>query len=263
MWQITVFWRLSITNSNTLFPVAEISHEVKTDLHLWRPEFLRLPAGFRKPFQLAETRGFADHFLKISRSYTSGNLNYSNFPCAEQSGQLWCLAPYTIPLSVHLTCALLAVRLVFVGTLHVFETRACSKTSRTNNGRPLSPFQPSLGDANAWLAQPRDLSQFSTPLSRVTLFPPSLGDAGLFPPSLGDACFFPPFLGDAYVVPTQPIVAHRGTWACRDYGDGVTSISVYMAMASPHICITPMHRCPIWTACLPPIFYCVLSQCEG
>ena len=66
----------------------------KPTLHLWRPEFLRLPAGFRKPFQLAETRGFADHFLKISRSYTSGNLNYSNFPRAEQSGQLWCLAPY-------------------------------------------------------------------------------------------------------------------------------------------------------------------------
>ena len=94
LWQIIVFWRLSITNSNTLFPGAEISHEVKTDLHLWRPEFLRLPAGVRKPFQLAETRGFADHFLKISRSYTLGNLNYSNFPRAEQSGQLWCLAPY-------------------------------------------------------------------------------------------------------------------------------------------------------------------------
>ena len=77
-----------MTNSNTLFPGAEISHEVKTDLHLWRPEFLRLPAGFRKPFQLTETRGFADHFLKISRSYSSGNLNYSNFPRAEQSGQL-------------------------------------------------------------------------------------------------------------------------------------------------------------------------------
>ena len=75
-------------------PGAEISHEVKTDLHLWRPEFLRLPAGFRKPFQLTETRRFADHFLKISRSYSSGNLNYSNFPRAEQSGQLWCLAPY-------------------------------------------------------------------------------------------------------------------------------------------------------------------------
>ena len=70
------------------FPGAEISHEVKTDLHLWRPEFLRLPAGFRKPFQLTETRGFADHFLKISRLYSSGNLNYSNFPGAEQSGQL-------------------------------------------------------------------------------------------------------------------------------------------------------------------------------
>ena len=92
--KITVFWRLSNTNSNTLFPGAEISHEVKTDLHLWRPEFLRLPVGFRKPFQLTETRGFADHFLKISRSYSSGNLNYSNFPRAEQSGQLWCLAPY-------------------------------------------------------------------------------------------------------------------------------------------------------------------------
>ena len=67
----------------------------------WKPTYIYgdlnfsgLPAGFRKPFQLAETRGFADHFLKISRSYTSGNLNYSNFPCAEQSGQLWCLAPY-------------------------------------------------------------------------------------------------------------------------------------------------------------------------
>ena len=69
-----------------LIPGAEISHEVKTDLHLWRPEFLRLPAGFRKPFQLMETRGFADHFLKISRSYSSGNLIYSNFPRAEQSG---------------------------------------------------------------------------------------------------------------------------------------------------------------------------------
>ena len=65
-----------------------ISDEVKTDLHLWRPEYLRLPAGFRKPFQLTETRGFADHFLKISRSYSLGNLNYSNFPRAEQSGQL-------------------------------------------------------------------------------------------------------------------------------------------------------------------------------
>ena len=66
--------------SNTLIPGAEISYEVKTDLHLWRPEFLRLPAGFRTPFQLTETRGFADHFLKISKSYSSGNLNYSNFP---------------------------------------------------------------------------------------------------------------------------------------------------------------------------------------
>ena len=53
---------------------------VKTDLHLRRSEFLRLPAGFHKPFQLTETRGFADHFLKISRSDSSGNLNYSNFP---------------------------------------------------------------------------------------------------------------------------------------------------------------------------------------
>ena len=79
---------MSITNSITLFPRAEISHEVKTDLHLLRPEFLRLPAGFRKPFQLTETRGFADHFQKISRSYSSGNLNYSNFPGAKQSGQL-------------------------------------------------------------------------------------------------------------------------------------------------------------------------------
>ena len=77
-----------ITNSNTLFPGAEISHEVKTDLHLWRPEILRIQAGFRKPFQLTETRGLADHFLKVSRSYSSGNLNYSNFPRAEQSGQL-------------------------------------------------------------------------------------------------------------------------------------------------------------------------------
>ena len=66
MWQITVFWRLFITNSNTLFPGAEISHEVKTDLHLWRPEFLRIQAGFRTPFQLTETRGFADHFLKLA-----------------------------------------------------------------------------------------------------------------------------------------------------------------------------------------------------
>ena len=78
--QITVFWRLSTTNSNTFIPGAENSHEVKTDLHLRRPKFLRLPAGFRKPFQLTETRGFADHFLKISRSFSSGNLNCSNFP---------------------------------------------------------------------------------------------------------------------------------------------------------------------------------------
>ena len=55
-WQITVFWRLSTTNSNTLILGAENSHEVKSDLHLRRPEFLRLPAGFRKPFQLTETR---------------------------------------------------------------------------------------------------------------------------------------------------------------------------------------------------------------
>ena len=68
-----------ITNSNTLIPGAEISHEVKTDLHLWRPEFLRLPAGFRKPFQLTETRGFADHFLKISRSYSSGKFELQQF----------------------------------------------------------------------------------------------------------------------------------------------------------------------------------------
>ena len=27
-----------------------------------------------------ETKGFDDHFLKISKSYSSGNLNYSNFP---------------------------------------------------------------------------------------------------------------------------------------------------------------------------------------
>ena len=80
LWQITVFWRLSITNTNTLILGAEISHEVKTDLHLRRPEFLRLPASFRKPFQLTETRGFADHFLKISRSYSSGNLITAIFP---------------------------------------------------------------------------------------------------------------------------------------------------------------------------------------
>ena len=86
-------WRLSTTNSNTLIPGAENSHGVKTDLHLRRPEFLRLPAGFRKPFQLTETRGFADHFLKISRSYSWGNLNYSNFSRAEPIGQLCCLAP--------------------------------------------------------------------------------------------------------------------------------------------------------------------------
>ena len=95
LWQITVFWRLSTTNSNTFIPGAENSHEVKTDLHLQRPKFLRLPAGFRKPFKLTETWGFADRFLKISRSYSSGNLNYSNFPCAEPIGQLCCLAPYT------------------------------------------------------------------------------------------------------------------------------------------------------------------------
>ena len=94
LWQITVFLRLSTTNSNTLIPGAKNSHEVKTDLHLRRPEFLRLPAGFCKPFQLTETRGFADHFLKISRSYSLGNLNYSNFPCTEPIGQLCCLAPY-------------------------------------------------------------------------------------------------------------------------------------------------------------------------
>ena len=80
LWQITIFWRLSITNTNTLILGAEISHEVKTDLHLRRPEFLRLPASFRKPFQLTETRGFADHFLKISRSYSSGNLITAIFP---------------------------------------------------------------------------------------------------------------------------------------------------------------------------------------
>ena len=44
------------------------SHEVKTDLHLRRPEFLRLPAGFSKPLRLTKTREFADHILKISRS---------------------------------------------------------------------------------------------------------------------------------------------------------------------------------------------------
>ena len=57
MWQITVFWRLSTTNSNTLIPWAENSHEVKTDLHLQRPEFLRLPAGFANLFSWRKLEG--------------------------------------------------------------------------------------------------------------------------------------------------------------------------------------------------------------
>ena len=57
LWQITVFWRLSTTNSNTLFPGAENFHEVKTDLHLRRSEFLRLPAGFPNLFSWQKLEG--------------------------------------------------------------------------------------------------------------------------------------------------------------------------------------------------------------
>ena len=70
---------------------------MKTDLHIRRPEFLRLPAGFRKPFQLTETTGFADYYLKISRSYSSGNLNYSNFPPCEADWSV--MMPCTIEIT--------------------------------------------------------------------------------------------------------------------------------------------------------------------
>ena len=77
-------------------------------------------------------------------------------------------------------------------TLGPEATRACSKTSRTNNGTltistPLWVTQMS-GLRNLYLSIP--------PISMgdACLFPPSLGDDGLFEPQCGDARLFPPSL---------------------------------------------------------------------
>ena len=93
LWQITVFWRLSSQ-------IAILLSLGLKFLRKWKPTYIYGDLNFSDSqqvfanlFSWRKLEGFADHFLKISRSHSSGNSNYSNFPHAEPIGQLWCLAP--------------------------------------------------------------------------------------------------------------------------------------------------------------------------
>ena len=94
-------------------------------------------------------------------------------------------------LSLHDPCTLCGTAGFLGDTSRWGETRACSQTSRTNNGT-LTISTP------LWVTQMRGLRNLYLsypPLSLwVTLvfIHPLWGDAGLFPPSKGDAGLYPP-----------------------------------------------------------------------
>ena len=129
-------------------------------------------------------------------------------------------------------------------------TGECSQTSRTNKGT-LTISTP------LWVMQIHP----SLSMGDACLFPPSLGDTFSFHPSWG-RIFFQRSWGDAYILPTQPLGAHK-------------KIRAYMATSSPlsrfkwrcHRLMSLTHQSiGVRLACMPhssssptTANYCVLS----